>query len=166
MPQNQCASSAAGRWWLVALSLSLIVAGAFFTWRLWLSYETAQLTRRWTQVPCRIVSSRIVSERPTPNSPHAHRIELRYAYEFNGVRHAGTRLRQIESAPTPHLDNAQQGQLDYPPSSAQTCWVNPHAPEEAVLQHTSRAALYSIWFPLLFVIGGIGMLRGALRRRQ
>jgi len=33
-----------------------------------------------------------------------------------------------------------------------------------VLQHGSRAALYSIWFPLLFVLGGFGMLRGALRR--
>ena len=133
---------------------------------MWLSYETAQITRRWTPVSCRIVSSRVVSERPTPNSAHAHRVEVRYEYEITSVKHTGTRLRRVEAAPTQHLDKAREKQLNYPPGSAQTCFVNPAAPEEAVLEHASRAALYSIWFPLLFVIGGLGMLRGALRRTQ
>jgi hypothetical protein len=44
--------------------------------------------------------------------------------------------------------------------------VNPALPAEAVLEHASRAALYSIWFPLLFVVGGLGMLRGALKRAR
>jgi hypothetical protein len=33
-----------------------------------------------------------------------------------------------------------------------------------VLLPGTRAALYSIWFPLLFVAGGIGMLIGVWRR--
>lgn len=145
------------------MGLFLIAAGSFFAWRMWLSYETARITRRWTQVPCRIVSSRVVSERPTPNSAPAHRAEVRYEYEINGVKHVSTRIRQVEAAPTPHLDSAHEKQLNYPPGATLTCFVNPASPDEAVLEHASRAALYSIWFPLLFVIGGAGMLRGALK---
>jgi hypothetical protein len=70
------------------------------------------------------------------------------------------------TAPTQHLDKAREKQLNYPPGSAQTCFVNPALPAEAVLEHASRAALYSIWFPLLFVVGGLGMLRGALKRAR
>ncbi len=157
-------SITAGRLWLCSLGLFLVIVGSFFAWRMWLSYETAQITRSWTQAPCRIVSSRIVSERPTPHSPPAHRVEVRYEYEFNGMKHTSARIRQVESAPTQHLDNAQMKQQNYPAGSSQACFVNPASPAEAVLQHASRAALYSIWFPLLFVVGGIGMLRGALRR--
>ena len=163
MSQNQFASQS-GRLWLCTMGLFLIVAGSFFAWRMWLSYEKAQTTRLWPQVSCRIVSSRIVSERPTPHSDPAHRVEVRYEYELNGGKHISTRIRQVEAAPTLHFDDAVQKQQLYPTGSRQTCWVNPAAPDEAVLQHGSRAALYSIWFPLLFVLGGFGMLRGALRR--
>ncbi|WP_395745061.1 DUF3592 domain-containing protein [Prosthecobacter sp.] len=163
IPQNQVASYS-GRWWLGAMGVFLIVAGSFFSWRMWLSYEKASVTRKWTQVPCRIVSSRVVSERPTPHSDPAHRVELRYEYVVNGTKHSGTRIRQVEAAPTLHFDDAVQKQQQYPAGSAQVCFVNPAAPDEAVLQHGSRAALYSIWFPLLFVLGGAGMVGGALRR--
>lgn len=148
------------------MGVLLMLVGSFFAWRMWLSYEKAQITRSWTQVPCRVVSSRVVSERPTPNSSPAHRVEVRYEYEINGVKHTSTRIRQVEAAPTQHLDKALEKQLNYPPGSSQTCLVNPAAPDEAVLEHASHAALYSIWFPLLFVVGGLGMLRGALKRSR
>ncbi len=148
------------------MGLFLIVAGSFFAWRMWLSYEKAQITRHWSQVPCRIVSSRVVSERPTPHSSPAHRVEVRYEYDFKRGRHSSTRIRRVESAPTPHLEDAQRKQQNYPPGSEKTCFVNPASPDEAVLEHASRAALYSIWFPLLFVLGGMGMLSGALKRAR
>ncbi len=146
------------------MGLFLIAAGSFFAWRMWLSYEKACITRGWREVPCRIVSSRIVSERPTPNSSPAHRVEVRYEYEIEGVKHDSARMRQVEAAPTQHLEVAREKQIKYPPGSARVCFVNPVNPDEAVLEHATRAALYSIWFPLLFVAGGVGMLRGALRR--
>lgn len=165
MSQNQFASQS-GRWWLCSMGLFLIVAGSFFAWRMWLSYEKAQVTRQWLQAPCRILSSRVVSERPTPHSDPAHRVEVHYEYVVQGAKHVGTRIRQVESAPSLHLDDVQQKQQSYPPGSEQMCFVNPAEPDEAVLEHASRAALYSIWFPLLFVLGGLGMLRGALRRSK
>lgn len=166
MTKQPTPSKNPGRWWLVAMGMTLVIAGSFFAWRMWLSFEKAQVTRGWTEVPCRIVSSRVVSERPTPNSPPAHRVELRYEYEIGGVKHIGTRIREVEAAPTQHLENAQSRQQQYPPGSAQRCFVDPAAPDASVLEHASRAALYSIWFPLLFVVGGFGMLRGAFRRSR
>lgn len=148
------------------MGLFLVIAGLFFAWRMWLSYEKAQITRRWTQVPCRIISSRVATERPTPNSPPAHRVDLRYEYQFKGVTHTGTHIRQVAAAPTQHLENARRKQQDYPPGTDHTCFVNPASPDDAVLEHSSRAALYSIWFPLLFVAGGVGMLRGAFRNHR
>lgn len=87
-------------------------------------------------------------------------MEVRYEYEVKGVKYSSMRIRQVEAAPTLHFDDAVQKQQQYPTGSSRTfCFVNPAAPDEAVLQHGSRAALYSIWFPLLFVLGGCGMLR-------
>ena len=76
------------------MGLFLIVAGSFFAWRMWLSYEKAQITRQWSQVSCRILSSRVVTERPTPHSDPAHQVEVRYEYEVNGVKHTGHRIRE------------------------------------------------------------------------
>lgn len=148
------------------MGLFLILAGTFFAWRMWLSYDKAQVTRRWTEVPCRIVSSRLVSERPTPNSAPAHRVEVRYEYEINGARHSSQRVRQVEAAASQHLEDVRQKQQGYPPGAEKICYVNPQAPDEAVLEHASRAALYSIWFPLLFVVGGVGMVWGILRQKR
>jgi hypothetical protein len=45
------------------------------------------------------------------------------------------------------------------------CRVNPADPAVAVLRIDSRAPGYSLWFPALFVVGGVGIVVGALRRR-
>lgn len=148
------------------MGLFLIFAGLFFAWRMWLSYEKAQITRAWTQVPCRIISSGVVSQKPTPNSPLVYRAEVRYEYTFEGVRHQGANIRPVEPAPTAHLEDVQRRQQSYPAGSEHPCYVNPASPAEAVLEHGTRAALYSIWFPLLFVAGGVGMLHGTLRQRR
>jgi Protein of unknown function (DUF3592) len=155
----------AGRWWLAAMGIVLIAAGSFFAWRLWLSYQKTSVSRSWPAIPCEIESSKIVSERPNPSSALAHRVEIRYRYEMNGVKHISTRIRHVESAPTAHLDKALEVQLRFPPGTRQHCHVNPANSAESVLLPGTRAALYSIWFPLLFVAGGVGMLMGLFRRK-
>jgi len=143
----------------------LIAAGSFFAWRLWLSYQMTSASRAWPEVSCQIESSRIVSARPTPASPLAHHAEVRYRYDYGGVTHVSTRIRHVESAPTAHLDKVLAVQQRFPAGTTQVCRVNPSNPAESVLIPGTRAALYSIWFPLLFVVGGIGMLAGLHRHR-
>jgi hypothetical protein len=156
----------AGRWWLAAMAVVLIAAGSFFAWRLWLSYQMTSVSRSWPEVECQIEASRIVSTRPTPTSPLAHRVEIRYRYDFGGTSHVSTRVRHVEAAPSAHLDKVQALQQQFPAGTQQVCRVNPTNPAESVLIPGTRAALYSIWFPLLFVAGGIGMLMGIFRRRN
>jgi hypothetical protein len=148
------------------MGVVLIVAGGFFAFRLWLSYQKTSVSRSWPEVPCVIEASRIVSERPTPSSAPAHRVEIRYRYTMAGREHVSTRIRHVEAAPTSHLHVAQAVQQQFPPASQRVCRVNPADPAESVLLPGTRAALYSIWFPLLFVAGGIGMLIGVWRRRR
>ena len=43
-------------------------------------------------------------------------------------------------------------------------YVNPSDPDFAVLKPDTKAAGYSIWFPLLFVVGGLGITVRAIVR--
>lgn len=162
---NSTESTLSGRIWLVVMGLFIACAGLLFTWVLWTSWQRAEETRRWTALPCRIISARVISERPTPNSNPAHKAEIRYSYSFQGASYTGTRIKRVDAA-SQHEENVRQKLEAWPIGTEATCFVNPEAPLEAVLKHDTRAALYSIWFPLLFVFGGLGMTWNALRSRK
>ena len=51
----------------------------------------------------------------------------------------------------------------FPEGSRQTCFVNPSDPAFAVLKLDSKGPGYSLWFPLLIVVGGLGIIVGAVR---
>lgn len=138
------------------MGLFLAAAGVLFSAVLWRSYQRAMETRAWVETPCRIVSSIVLSDHPTPHSPLAYRLGLQYAYEFKGTPHLGTKVRRVEGQ-TPHKDKIEALAVEYPSGRETLCFVNPAEPAEAILQHATKAALYSIWFPLLFVLGG-GMM--------
>jgi hypothetical protein len=156
-------SPTSGRLWLAALGLSLALAGALFTWVLWTAWQRAEETRRWTPTPCLILSSRLEKERPTPHSNPVFKPQIRYTYLFEGQKHTGSRIKRVDS-PSQHEEVAQKKIEGFPLGLEVTCFVNPAQPEVAVLKHDTRAALYSIWFPLLFVVGGLRIAWGALRR--
>ena len=145
------------------MGLFLALAGLLFTGVLWRSYQRAMETRTWIETPCRIVSSVVLSEHPTPHSPMAYRLGLQYEYEFKGTRHIGTKVKRVEGE-SPHKDKIEALADDHPGGRTTVCFVNPAQPAEAILQHATKAALYSIWFPLLFVLGGGMMAWRALFR--
>lgn len=151
-----------GRLWVGGLGLCLALAGAVFTWVLWVAWQRAEETRRWPQVTCRIELSRVARELPTPNSNPAYRAELRYRYTWAGVEHTGNRLKRVDS-PSQHEEVIQARIAPWKAGMEAVCHVNPADPRMAVLKHDTRAALYSIWFPLLFVLGGLRIAWGAAR---
>lgn len=155
--------SSSGRLWLVAMGLFLALAGAVFTWVLWKSWQRAEETRRWTPVPAVMTASSISISRPTPSANREYRVNLRYRYTWEGREMVGTHLKRLD-APTVHEERALEKVTEYPVGREVTCYVNPADPAQAILRHDTRAALYSIWFPLLFVVGGLGMARAALRK--
>jgi hypothetical protein len=145
------------------LGLGLLVPGAAFTVLLWISYVRAEETRHWTPTPCLILSSRVLSEHPSPNSPIAHRASVRYRYAFAGATHSGDHIRRVDG-PTSEKEKAASLCAKYPAGTETQCFVNPQQPDFAVLEHATKAGLYTIWFPLLFVAGGAGMILAAWRR--
>lgn len=149
------------------LGLAFVIPGAAFTVLLWISYLRAQETRHWNPTPCLILSSRVLSERPTPSSPMAHRASIRYRYTVAGVSHEENHIRR-EGADGPTSDRAKAEAVcsRYPPLSETTCFVDPANPESAVLEHVTKAGLYTLWFPLLFVAGGTGMIVAAWRKKH
>ncbi len=160
MPESVSSNSA--RLLKTALGLLLVVPGLAFTVLLWNSYQRAEETRRWTPTPCLITFSELLTEHVTPNSPITYRAGIRYRYTVGGNVHESSRIQRVDGSSS---DRSKVEILTrkYPAGRDATCFVNPAQPDFAVLEHATRAALYSIWFPLLFFAGGAGMIFSAWR---
>jgi len=158
-------SSLSGRLWLAGMGFFLALAGLLFTWVLWTAWQRAEETRSWVATPCRIISAQVVSERPTPHSNPAFKAEVRYTFTYEGETRTGSHIKRVDSA-SQHEENARKKLESYPIGLDTTCYVNPAQPAQTVLKHDTRAALYSIWFPLLFVFGGLGMAWNAVRGKR
>jgi len=145
------------------LGLAIATAGAVFVWLMWASFQRARVMDGWSPVPCVILESRLTEEILNPNTPINYRPVIRYRYEASGRSFESDRLRRIEtkSSRRPKMDAI----LDqFPPGTESTAWVNPTDPADAVLVRDRRTAIYSIWFPTLFVIGGLGIALSSLIR--
>jgi hypothetical protein len=139
--------------------------GAFFMFALWVGFQRAKETRGWVETPCEITRSEVSEERPTPNSPIAYRAWVEYRYEFDGRLRSGQNVKRVDG-PTSHRDRAEATVEAFPAGAKVSCWVNPADPEKAVLKHGTLAPLYSIWFPGLFVVGGVGIAFASLQRAK
>jgi hypothetical protein len=147
------------------LGLLLVLAGVAGALAMWMSFRHAMETRSWKPAGCLVASSQLVSERPTPNSPVMHRADVRYRYTVDGTTYEGNAVRRGMSASS-DLAKMKAVVDKYPPGTETTCFVNPADPSGAILEHSSKAALYTIWFPLLFVAGGAGIIAAAWRRQR
>lgn len=155
-------TSRAARLYLGVIGGFLMVLGLSFTWWLWQAGERAMITRHWTETPCLVLTSGIREEQFSENSPVTWRPELEYRYAFGGEVYHGTKVRRVEGA-SPHKEKSEETASRFPAGLETTCWVNPAHPEEAVLEHSTSAAFYTLWWPLLFAVGGAGMLWPAVR---
>jgi hypothetical protein len=88
-----------------------------------------------------------------------------YDYQFDGKQFTGSKIKLL---PTEASDPRKlKKKIEaYAEGTNTICYVNPETPTEAVLKKNSKAALYSIWFPFLFIIGGLGMILSALFRKN
>ena len=157
--------SAAGRWFLVGIGISTASLGALFVWLMARSYLRAKEMHAWPEVPCTILSSTLAERQHDPQSPIEYRLDLLYGYQWEGVNRSGSRISLRGNPWTSKRQLAGKRAAEYPPGLQTTCRVNPADPDFAVLEPDSLAPGYSIWFPALFVIGGLGMAIRALRAR-
>ena len=142
----------------------LALAGAAFSLLMWRSYQRAREVDHWTVVPCVILRSEAEPRQIDPNGRPEYRFAVLYGYHWEGVPKESDRLK-LRGRPWVGKEEAVQIFIEkYPEGSQQQCRVNPAKPEIAVLEPESKAPGYSLWFPLIFVVGGLGVVAGAWRK--
>ncbi|HQZ28552.1 MAG TPA: DUF3592 domain-containing protein [Verrucomicrobiales bacterium] len=152
------------RIWKSLMGLFLIGIGSIFVEYLWHSYLRAAAMDHWIETPCRIVSMTVDDKELNQRGLPKYVFEVVYAFDFNLLPYTGSRVKRL---PTEVSDPRKLKEYieDYAVGTETTCFVDPDAPERAVLKKDSKAALYTLWFPCLFIIGGAGMILTALFRR-
>lgn len=155
----------AGRLWKIVMGLALIGAGSLFVYYLWDSYARASKMDAWVETPTVITAMDVDDTELNQRGMPKYIMEVRYTYEFGGNEYTGDRIKRLPTeASDPrklkkHIEN-------YKPGTGTVCYVDPAAPESAVLKKDTKAALYAIWFPALFIVGGGGIILSALFRRS
>lgn len=158
--------SNAGAWYLTAVGVSLCLIAGVFLWLMSRSYLRAQDMTTWPQVPCLIIRSEVAERRIGETVAPDYRFAVLFRYEFEGKDYESDRWGLRGSMPRQDPAQAQKLVEEFPLGSQQRCWVNPRDPAIALLKLDSRAAGYSLWFPGLFFLGGVGMIVGAWRRKK
>jgi len=157
--------STAGRIYLVFIGLATALLGLLFCWLMGRSYLRAHAMRSWPEIPCVILASEISERRIDPNSAPEFQFSVQYGYEWRGQAFTGDHYTWRGSSWSSRKDDASELVKTFAIGSRSLCRVDLGNPSFAVLKMDSQAAGYSIWFPGLFVIGGLGIAGRALFRK-
>lgn len=163
-PSGMAQRNTGARVYLTIIGLMLALVGGLFTWLMWQSFARARAIDSWPQVPCVILESEIDERQVDPNRPIEYRFRVLYSYEWEGEEYRSERYRLRGSSWSSRRDEPEMLIDQYPAASVQVCRMDPEFPATAVLVGESKAPGYSIWFPAIFVVGGLGVVVGAWRR--
>ena len=147
----------------IFFGLSIAVLGSIFVYGLLMAYGRAKETRSWQETPCLIVKSEIQEFRPTPNSPFHYVSVVEYVYNYGEKDRTGKSIKRVEG-PSSDRKRAEKKIIPFPKGKSTQCWVNPDDPDRAILKQSTLAPMYTLWFPGLFVVAGIGIVLNAIRR--
>lgn len=153
-----------GSGWLRAFFLIFFVAGAGVLWVL-TAGPLVQIfgARSWAPVPARVISSRAAAHSDSDGT--AYRMEILYAYTFEGVERHSTRYDFSRGSSSGYAVKTAVVR-NYPVGAATTCYVNPRRPADAVL---SRAPFKALWFGAIglvfLLVGGLGLAEASLKKK-
>ena len=113
----------------------------------------------WDPTPCTILSSALKQE-----TKKSYTVDVSYHYVFGGKEYTGTKLKPSGNS-FDNATDAQRALREYRSDQQKTCYVNPSAPNESVLERASSFEALAILFPLIFVAIGIGGIILLSRRK-
>ena len=144
------------------IGLSLAIIGGLFVFLMARSYMRAKEMRNWPKVPCVILASELEERRYDPNSPMEYRHRVNFGYEWQDQRMLGEKTTLRGNAWTNKRKLADERLAEFHVGMNTECFVDPQNPQLAILKPDSLAPGYSIWFPGLFMIAGLGITFNAL----
>ena len=151
---------------LIFLGLVIAAAGGVFTFLMWESYQRAVDQRAWPQVDALVLSSELEEWQHDEFSPKEYRMKILYGYEWEGERKTGERYG-FRGNPKYNKRNKVENLVEsFPEGEKIKVYVNPSDPDFTIIKPDSKAPGYSIWFPMLFVVGGLGISVAAIFRRS
>lgn len=150
-----------GRLWMAGMGLAMAAAGVFFGWFLWKNFDVARVMDAWVETPCQVVASTIDDSQIDQHFETKFEFQVSYRYTFDDQSYLG---EQAKSKPIVAgiRKKLEKWERRYPTGAEAVCFVNPDQPSEAVLERDTKASIYSLWFPGLFVVGGIGVALSGL----
>jgi hypothetical protein len=125
-------------------------------------WQIAQ-ARKWSAVPCTIVSSEIRSHSSSDGTTYS--VDILYRYRMNGAEYRANRYI-FGAVSSSGYDGKRAIVSQYPPGRATICYVNPEDPTDAVLVRKATAGLWFGLIPLVFVLVGVGGIRFAIRKSR
>lgn len=155
-----------GSWFLTFIGITIALLGALFVWLMARSFLRAREMRSWPETSCVILSSEIEERLHDPQSPREYRLNVSFGYDWQGQAKTGDHLSLRGSPWSSKRELAEKRAVEYPVGKSTTCRVDPKNPDFAVLKPDSLAPGYSIWFPGLFVVGGLGIATRAWVSRK
>ncbi|MEY3394837.1 MAG: hypothetical protein RL346_1073 [Verrucomicrobiota bacterium] len=154
-----------GMVFLVLMGLAIAAIGALFTLLMWNSYTRAVEQHAWPQVDGVVLSSVMEEWLEHDFTPPEYRLNILYGYEWKGERKTGSRFDFRGNPKYNKREKIEKLLEAYPAGKKIRVYVKPDDANFAMLKPDSKAAGYSIWFPLLFVFGGMGIVVRAIRAR-
>ncbi len=111
-------------------------------------------TRHWIATPCEIVESSITRD------DEQHRFDTVFTYRFNGNSYTGHSFTHEGGLPKKRIGDAQRLLSQYPQGASTTCYVNPAAPDEALIRRDLSVGgmIVPILFALPFALFGYGFI--------
>ena len=157
MAYHHRTNSTAGRWYLTGLGLVVALIGGLFFWLMWRSFERAREMEAWPETKCVIIDSGTEERRVDPNSPPEYRISIIFGYDWEGTSRTAEHVTWRGNPWSSRKEAVEAEAAEYKPGKILRCHINPDDPDFAILKPDSKAPLYSIWFPALFIVAGLGV---------
>lgn len=156
-------SPKSGFLYLALIGLFLTLLGGVFVVILGRGYLRARETHDWKVCQGTIIQSTVKERELGPAVPREYSHDLVYRYRVDDEVFLGDRVKRRENPFFKEKAKAEGWVADWPVGSPVDVFVNPANPREAVLDHETKAAGYSIWFPGVFFLGGLVICVRSLR---
>jgi len=123
--------------------------------------------RRWTPVPCEIVSSGVRTNSDSDGQTYS--VDVRFSYDYEGRHYTSDRyqLTRMSQGGIGAHNRIQRTVAALPAGLNTTCWLDPARPDRAVIDRgMTLGTVLFIGLPVLFSVVGLGGMLAVLGRRS